>query len=209
MSGPCGTSFVPSISKNSRTPFTDTCMAWSPEKMWSGRLLVCELTLNHTAQNQRRIRNLSHNSGVLPLSMCGAFRSRRFRRQGKMSSKLHRLSGAVAIAMTLTFSAQTFAQSDDGDPEMQIQRLEEQLRKLTGQNEELAHQNQVLQDRLRSLQGGAQPAAGGPPVAAQQPAVAQQPIAALPPPNPAYRQPPPKPGYEQPQIAAPAPIYQE
>ena len=126
-----------------------------------------------------------------------------------MSSKLHRLSGAVAIAMTLTFSAQAFAQSDDGDPEMQIQRLEEQLRKLTGQNEELAHQNQVLQDRLRSLQGGAQPAAGGPPVAAQQPAVAQQPIAALPPPNPAYRQPPPKPGYEQPQIAAPAPIYQE
>jgi tol-pal system protein YbgF len=34
-------------------------------------------------------------------------------------------------------------------------------------------------------------------------------MAALPPPNPAYRQPPPQPGYEQPQVAAPAPIYQD
>jgi tol-pal system protein YbgF len=53
---------------------------------------------------------------------------------------------------------------------------------------------------VRTLQGGAQPAPG-------QPAIAQPGVAALPPPNPGYRQ--PQPGYDQPQIAAPAPIYQE
>jgi tol-pal system protein YbgF len=126
-----------------------------------------------------------------------------------MSSRFHRITyAAVLSAMLALGSSHAFAQSDDGDPEMRIQQLENQLRQLTGQNEELAHQNQVLQDRLRSLQGGAQPAVGGPPVAAQAPAVAP-PMAALPPPNPAYRQPPPQPGYDQPQITAPAPIYQE
>ena len=30
ITGPSGTNFAPSTSKNSRTPFTDTCMAWSP-----------------------------------------------------------------------------------------------------------------------------------------------------------------------------------
>ena len=126
-----------------------------------------------------------------------------------MSSRFHRITHVVVLSATLALgSSHAFAQSDDGDPEMRIQQLENQLRQLTGQNEELAHQNQVLQDRLRSLQGGAQPAVGGPPVAAQPPAVAP-PMAALPPPNPAYRQPPPQPGYEQPQVAAPAPIYQE
>jgi tol-pal system protein YbgF len=126
-----------------------------------------------------------------------------------MSSRFHRITHAAVLSAMLALGAShAFAQSDDGDPEMRIQQLENQLRQLTGQNEELAHQNQVLQDRLRSLQGGAQPAAGGPPVAAQPPAVAP-PMAALPPPNPAYRQPPPQPGYDQPQITAPAPIYQE
>jgi tol-pal system protein YbgF len=124
-----------------------------------------------------------------------------------MSSCFHRIThAAVLSAMLALGSSHAFAQSDDGDPEMQIQRLEEQLRRLTGQNEELAHQNQMLQDRLRMLQGGAQPAAGGPAVAVQPPAAAP-PMAALPPPNPAYRQ--PQSGYDQPQIAAPAPIYQE
>jgi tol-pal system protein YbgF len=126
-----------------------------------------------------------------------------------MSSRFHRITHtAVLSAMLALGSSHTFAQSDDGDPEMRIQQLENQLRQLTGQNEELAHQNQVLQDRLRSLQGGAQPPVGAPPVAAQPPGVAP-PMAALPPPNPAYRQPPPQPGYDQPQITAPAPIYQE
>ena len=126
-----------------------------------------------------------------------------------MSSRFHRITHAVVLSATLALgSSCAFAQSDDGDPEMQIQRLEEQLRQLTGQNEELAHQNQMLQERLRSLQGGAQPAAGGPAVAVQ-PSAGAPPMAALPSPNPAYRQPPPQPGYEQQQIAAPAPIYEE
>ncbi len=110
------------------------------------------------------------------------------------------------------FVTQAWAQSDDADPEMRIQQLENQLRQLTGQNEELQHQNQLLQDQLRALQGGgAQAAPGGPPP------VGQPNVATLPPaqpnqgyqPNPGYRQPPPQPGYSQPQIAAPAPIYQD
>jgi len=117
----------------------------------------------------------------------------------------------------LVLSSQAFAQSDDPDSEMRIQRLENQLRQLTGQNEELQYRNRQLEDRLRQL--GASPAAPGgqPPVA--------QPQAALPPvqPNPGYRQPQAQPGYQQAQpgypqaqpgydqqqIAAPAPIVQE
>ncbi len=92
----------------------------------------------------------------------------------------------------LVLSSQAFAQSDDPDSEMRIQRLENQLRQLTGQNEELQYRNRQLEDRLRQL--GASPAApGGPPQAAQ-------PQAALPAvqPNPAYRQP----GYPQARLAA-------
>ena len=93
-------------------------------------------------------------------------------------------------------TSHALAQSDDGDPEIRIQQLENQLRQLTGQNEELQHQNQVLQDRLRTS-----PGAGAPSAAVQPPAGAQSNMVAL----PQYRQP----GYDQPQIAAPAPIYQE
>jgi tol-pal system protein YbgF len=141
--------------------------------------------------------------------------SRCFRRQANMSSRFHQITRAAALSAILTLGSQVFstpafpqysAQSDDGDPEMRIQQLENQLRQLTGQNEELQHQNQQLQERLRSLQGGAQPAPGG-----GQPGIIQPGTAALPPPqpNPAYRQPAGQPGYDQPQIAAPAPIYQE
>jgi tol-pal system protein YbgF len=120
-----------------------------------------------------------------------------------MSSRFPRAAGAAAIAAMLVLSSQTFAQSDDADPEMRIERLENQLRQLTGQNEELQYRNRQLEDRLRQV--GAAPAApGGQPQAAQ-------PQAALPPvqPNPTYRQPAAQPGYDQPQIAAPAPIVQE
>jgi tol-pal system protein YbgF len=109
------------------------------------------------------------------------------------------------MAVMLALGSQAFAQSEDTDPEMRIQQLENQLRQLTGQNEELQYRNRQLEERLRSLQGGAQAAPGG------QPAVAQPNIAAVPPmqSNPAYRPPPQaQPGYE-PQIAAPAPIVQE
>src|SRR5882757_9693743 len=48
-----------------------------------------------------------------PSLYVGGFRSRRFRRQGKMSSRLHELTRGAAIAAMLTFSAQAVAQSDD------------------------------------------------------------------------------------------------
>src|SRR5229473_6187287 len=138
-------------------------------------------------------------SQCAPLSM-----SRRLRRQAKMSSRFHQITCAAAISAMLALSSQASAQSDDVDPEMRIQQLENQLRQLTGQNEELQYRNRQLEDRLRSLQGGAPGAPGG------QPAVAQPNIAAVPPiqPNPAYRSPQAQPGYDQ-QIAAPAPIAQD
>jgi tol-pal system protein YbgF len=116
----------------------------------------------------------------------------------------------------LVLSSQASAQSDDVDPELRIQQLENQLRQLTGQNEELQYRNRQLEDRLRSLQGGAPGAPVGQPAAGQAAVVAQPNIAAVPPtqpypPSQSYppvRQPQAQPGYE-PQIAAPAPIAQE
>jgi tol-pal system protein YbgF len=140
-----------------------------------------------------------------------------------MSPRFLNAAGAAAIVAMLALSsqaalAQVLAQADDADPEMRIQRLENQLRQLTGQNEELQYRNRQLEDRLRQL--GAAP--GGQPQAVQpqaaQPQAAQPGMAALPPaqPNPGYRQPQAQPGYpaaqpgyDQPQIAAPAPIMQE
>jgi tol-pal system protein YbgF len=125
-----------------------------------------------------------------------------------MSSKSHQITRAAAIAAMLAFGSQAlasraFAQSDDADPEMRIQQLENQLRQLTGQNEELQYHNRQLEDRLKLLQGGAQvPPAGAAPS-----------VATAPPMQPAYRQPQAQPGYAQPgydqQIAAPAPIIQD
>jgi tol-pal system protein YbgF len=134
-----------------------------------------------------------------------------------MSSRFHQITRAAAISAMLALCspvlcspalsqvlAQALAQSDDVDPEVRVQQLENQLRQLTGQNEELQYRNRQLEERLKLLQGSAQGAPGAPP------AVAQPNVAALPPaqPNPAYRQPPAQPGYES-QIAAPAPIVQE
>jgi len=136
-----------------------------------------------------------------------------------MSSRFHKLTGVAALAAWLALGSQTLAQSDDADPEMRIQRLENQLRQLTGQNEELQFRNRQLEERLRQLQGGAQAAPGGPPVSAQPS------VAAAPPPvqtAPTYGQPRPQGGYGQPQpgygqpqpgydqqIASPAPVAQE
>ena len=133
-----------------------------------------------------------------------------------MSSRFHRITRAAAVSAVLCSPvlcspvlcspalSQTLAQSDDVDPEIRIQQLENQLRQLTGQNEELQYRNRQLEDRLKLLQGSAQGAPGA------LPAVAQPNVAAMPPmqPNPAYRQPPAQTGYD-PQIAAPAPIVQE
>src|SRR6266853_5501248 len=131
--------------------------------------------------------------------------SRRFRHQARMSSRFHGITRGAAMAAMLALGSHAFAQSEDVDPEMRIQQLENQLRQLTGQNEELQYRNRQLEDRLRMLQGGAQIAPGG------QPAVVLPNIAAAPPmqPNPPLRQPQVQPGYDQPQIAAPAPIVHE
>ena len=160
-----------------------------------------------------------------------------------MSSRLLNVTGAAAAAAMLALSVQTSSaqitfpwerpqqgppqvqgQSDDGDAEIRIQRLENQLRQLTGQNEELQYRNRQLEERLRQL--GAAPAAPG-----GQPSVAQPGVAAAPPavqpgpqgqqgypqqayPQQGYRQqqgyPQAQPGYDQqPQIASPPPIVQE
>lgn len=126
-----------------------------------------------------------------------------------MSSRIHGISRAVAIAAMLALSSPALSpalaqQSGDADAEMRIQQLENRLRQLTGQNEELQYRNRQLEERLRALQGGAQAATGGPPPAAAQPGIAAAP-AAQPGPAP-LRQPQIQPG---PQIAAPAPIVQE
>ena len=124
-----------------------------------------------------------------------------------MSSRIHGITRAVAIAAMLAMSSSVSPvlaqQSDDPDAELRIQQLENRLRQLTGQNEELQYRNRQLEERLRALQGGAQAAPGGPPAAAPPN------IAAAPPAQPApaqLRQPQGQPG---PQIAAPAPIVQE
>jgi tol-pal system protein YbgF len=123
-----------------------------------------------------------------------------------MSTRFQGITRAAAISALLAlslpgFCAQVLAQSDDADPEMRIQQLENQLRQLTGQNEELQYRNRQLEERLRQLQGG-QPAAVQPNVAAAPPVQL----------SPAYRPPDQQqPVYRQPdqQIAAPAPIAQE
>jgi tol-pal system protein YbgF len=125
-----------------------------------------------------------------------------------MSPRFPSLTCVAAIAAILALGAPAFAQSEDVDPEMHIQRLENQLRQLTGQNEELQFRNRQLEERLRQL-GDAQAAPGGQPVAAP-PGVAAIPPGQIyrpPPPQPGYGQ--PQPGYQQQQIAAPAPIVQE
>jgi tol-pal system protein YbgF len=132
-----------------------------------------------------------------------------------MSSRFQRLTCAAAVVSLIALASQAFAQSDDSDPELRIQKLEEQLRQLTGQNEELQFRNRQLEDRLRQLPGGVQPVPGAPPAA-------QPSVAAAPPvlPEPSYRQPQPQSGYPQqpqggqggyvqPQIASPAPIVRE
>src|SRR4051812_9007478 len=143
-----------------------------------------------------------------------------------MSSIFHQGRATAAIAALVLLSSQAlsspaWAQADE-DPEVRIERLENQLRKLTGQNEELQYRNRQLEDRLRQVQGGAQGAtpAGQPPVAAAQPSAgygqgAQQGYGQ--PPQQQYADQPqtypqqgyPQQAYGQPQGAAPAPIAQD
>src|SRR5947209_10910400 len=143
----------------------------------------------------------------VPLSM-----PRRFRHQAKMRSSFDRFTRAIAIAAMLGLPSQAFAQSDDPDPEIRIQQLENQLRQLTGQNEDLQYRNRQLEERLRALGVGVQAAPGAQATMVQpgmtqpgmvqpgmvQPGMVQPGIAAASPvqPAPVYR----PPGYEPPQI---------
>src|ERR1700709_2409118 len=108
------------------------------------------------------------------------------------------LARAAARVAMLAGATQAMAQSDDADPEMRIQQLENQLRRLTGQNEELQYRNRQLEDRLKLLQDSA-------PAPNSQAAIAPPRKAAVLPPvdaSPPYRQPQPQqPAYES-QIAA-------
>jgi tol-pal system protein YbgF len=129
-----------------------------------------------------------------------------------MSSRLHKVTRAAALAAVVVLCAlaslsPALAQSDDVDPEVRIQQLENQLRQLTGQNEELQYRNRQLEERLRMLQGTAQAAPQGAPPGQPGGAPSSN-TAGLPPVQlaPAYQQPP---GGYQPQVAAPAPIVQE
>ena len=88
------------------------------------------------------------------------------------------ITRAAAVAAILAFGPQALAQSDDGDLEIRIQRLENQLRQLTGQNEELQYRNRQLEERLRQLGGGAQVGPSVAPVG--QPPVAQPSVVAAP-----------------------------
>ena len=149
-----------------------------------------------------------------------------------MSFRFQNLSRIAALAALTALSSQALAQSDDEDPSIRIERLENQLRQLTGQNEELQYRNRQLEEQLRALQAGAPPAAGQP---AAQPGVAAAPPAqggygqggyaqppqrgyqaqggyAPPQPQPGYNQPAgygQQGGYSQPPNAAPAPVVQE
>src|SRR5712671_3018390 len=128
--------------------------------------------------------------------------SRRFRHQARMSSRFQGITRAATMAAMLALGSHAFAQSEDVDPEMRIQQLENQLRQLTGQNEELQYRNRQLEDRLRQL--------GGAPAAGPAAGVAQPNVAAIPAqPSPASRQPQVQQQPTDQQIAAPAPIIQE
>jgi tol-pal system protein YbgF len=138
-----------------------------------------------------------------------------------MSSRFHKLGCAAALVALTMLSSHALAQSDEVDPEIRIQQLEEQLRQLTGQNEELQYRNRQLEDQLRQLQGGAPVASGQPggrsSVAAapsMQGAPYGQPQAqpgyySKPQVQAGYGQPQAQPVYAQPQIAGPAPVVQE
>lgn len=106
-----------------------------------------------------------------------------------MLSRLQILLCAALAAASVCLSARGWAQSADLDPEIRIERLENQLRRLTGQNEELQYRNRQLEEQLRALQGAQAAPAGPRPAPA---AAAPQPM-------------PPQPGpYAQP-AAPPAP----
>ena len=123
-----------------------------------------------------------------------------------MSSSLLKVTGAVVFAALLSLSSQAFAQSDDADAEMRIQRLEQQLRQLGGTPPPAPGQQGVAT-------APAAPTYGQPPAQAVQTQPGySQPQQGYPQQQQAYPQqgyPQQQQGYPQQQIATPAPIVQE
>lgn len=102
----------------------------------------------------------------------------------------------VLACLPLRAGAQGYGGQGEEDPEMRIDRLENQLRTLTGQNEELQYRNRQLEEQLRALQGAApgtpnsnQAAQGGrpAPVAPQQQTYQQPPYQQAPQGQPNYQ----------------------
>lgn len=141
----------------------------------------------------------SHIFGVLKPSILVALKSDALPVcRVKMSSRFQILVCAVLVSAPLWLSVGASAQQDM-DPELRIERLENQLRTLTGQNEELQYRNRQLEEQLRALQGG-QPAQPG---QASRPAAPNVAVAPQPQPNAGYQ---PNPGYQPPSGPAPAVI---
>lgn len=124
----------------------------------------------------------------------------------KMSSRFQILVYAVLASATVCWPLSATAQQDDVDPEMRIDRLENQLRTLTGQNEELQYRNRQLEDQLRALQGSQQAQPGNQTAAPPYPASPN--VATAPPvqPNSGYPAPPQQPAYGQQPVDSPAVI---
>lgn len=123
-----------------------------------------------------------------------------------MSFRFQKIASAVLAVAPLCLPLNAFAQSADLDPEMRIEKLENQLRTLTGQNEELQYRNRQLEEQLRALQSGAPNQAPGQQVAPRSvgPGVAVAPPAQQ---NPSYPQPiQQQPSYNPPVASAPPPI---
>jgi tol-pal system protein YbgF len=114
-----------------------------------------------------------------------------------MSSRFKIFACAVLLAAPVWLPVGASAQQDI-DPEIRIERLENQLRRLTGQNEELQYRNRQLEEQLRALQG-TQPAPANQ-AAAPRPAAHGTAAAPQVQPSPGYQQ---NPGYQQPSVAPP------
>ncbi len=117
-----------------------------------------------------------------------------------MSSRFQILAFAVLASAPVWLPAGAFAQQDL-DPEIRVERLENQLRTLTGQNEELQYRNRQLEEQLRALQGAQPPQ----PNQAAAPRPASPNVVAAPQvqPNPGYQ---PSPGGAQAPAVIAAPV---
>lgn len=109
-----------------------------------------------------------------------------------MSSRFQILVYAALVSASACWPLSAMAQQDDVDPEMRIDRLENQLRTLTGQNEELQYRNRQLEEQLRALQSQQPQPAPGNQVTAPPPRQASPNVVAAPPAqqNPGYYPPP-------------------